>query len=273
MTESIWLRSMGRLRDLLLSLFEQCKGFIDSVSETNYCDWTATQVRRDHHVDFDTLAFRQNRVCRQFDLNSAIVDPECRNAIKVNERCELRGSRAVRSVAPNVIHGCDASHAIFTINACAAEDIELATNHDCFSMLAPDAKRFNEIVREQFVRLHERDLLGEIRNSAEKAGATNLPPVPRRGKASPQRRFKSQSLRFLTTQPTTTNRRCSSGHRASMSFEMRKKDDAIQIEFVCPKSLAEELDRLAADQFCSRSAVLRRLVAEAAGRMPGRASA
>jgi metal-responsive CopG/Arc/MetJ family transcriptional regulator len=42
---------------------------------------------------------------------------------------------------------------------------------------------------------------------------------------------------------------------------------------VCPKSLAEELDRLAADQFCSRSAVLRRLVAEAAGRMPGRASA
>jgi metal-responsive CopG/Arc/MetJ family transcriptional regulator len=48
---------------------------------------------------------------------------------------------------------------------------------------------------------------------------------------------------------------------------MRKNDDAIQIEFVCPKSLAEELDRLAADQFCSRSAILRRLVAEAAGRM------
>jgi metal-responsive CopG/Arc/MetJ family transcriptional regulator len=49
---------------------------------------------------------------------------------------------------------------------------------------------------------------------------------------------------------------------------MRKNDHAVQIEFVCPKSLAEELDRLAQDQFCSRSAILRRLIAEASNRAP-----
>jgi hypothetical protein len=73
MAESM-LRSWEWLRDLLLSLLEQRKDFIDSFSESDYCGWTATQVRRDHHVDFDTLALRQKRVCSQFDLNSAVVN-------------------------------------------------------------------------------------------------------------------------------------------------------------------------------------------------------
>jgi DNA-directed RNA polymerase len=88
---------------------------------------------------------------------------------------------AMRGVSPNFVHACDASLAVFTINACAAEDIEVATNHDCFSMLACDAPRVREIVREQFVRLHEPNLLEQIRDSAAQAGAENLPPVPDRG--------------------------------------------------------------------------------------------
>jgi hypothetical protein len=91
-TESIWLRSLGRLRDLLLSLLEQRKGFIDDLSETACCGWTATQVRRYHDVDFDAFALWQNRVCRQFDLNSANANAECRDAVEVNEGCELGAS-------------------------------------------------------------------------------------------------------------------------------------------------------------------------------------
>src|SRR5438094_5174912 len=91
--DSIWLRSMGRLRDLLLSLFEHRKGLIEGFSESDCCSGTATQVRCDHDVDLDTFAFWQKRVCRQLDLNSAVVNAECRNAIEVNERCERGASR------------------------------------------------------------------------------------------------------------------------------------------------------------------------------------
>jgi hypothetical protein len=84
---------VGRLRDLLLSLFEQRKDFIESFSEKDCSGWTATQVRRDHDVDFDALAFRQKRVCRQLDLNRAIVNAECRSAIEVNKGCEIGASR------------------------------------------------------------------------------------------------------------------------------------------------------------------------------------
>jgi DNA-directed RNA polymerase len=130
---------------------------------------------------------------------------------------ETDRKRAVRSVAPNVIHSCDASHAIFTINACAAEDIEVATNHDCFSMLAPDAKRFNEIVREQFVRLHERDLLGEIRAALRRRAlpncllfqdAASFPSVP----------FWEPSTSFPSHPAHHNTDGCPLGHRASMEF-------------------------------------------------------
>jgi hypothetical protein len=92
-SESIWLRSLGRVRDLLLFLLEQRKGFIDSLSETTCCSRTATQVRRHHYLDLDTLAVRQNRVGRQFNLNSVITNAECRNAIEVNEGCGFGASR------------------------------------------------------------------------------------------------------------------------------------------------------------------------------------
>jgi len=89
---------------------------------------------------------------------------------------------AVRAIAANVIHACDASHAVLTILACAAEKIELATNHDCFSMLACDADRFNEIVRQQFVKMYgENDILEQIHRSATDDGAVGLPPIPQRG--------------------------------------------------------------------------------------------
>jgi metal-responsive CopG/Arc/MetJ family transcriptional regulator len=45
---------------------------------------------------------------------------------------------------------------------------------------------------------------------------------------------------------------------------MKKNDHNIEIQFVCPKPLAEALDRLAKANYSSRSAVLRRLLAQAA---------
>src|SRR5262249_47536165 len=102
--------------------------------------------------------------------------------VTIGDLDEIDRDKAPLAVAANVVHACDASHAVLTILACAAEKIELATNHDCFSMLACDADKFNEIVREQFVKIYEEnDVLEQIHRSATDDGAANLPSIPERG--------------------------------------------------------------------------------------------
>jgi DNA-directed RNA polymerase len=51
------------------------------------------------------------------------------------------------------------------------------------SVALPCAKRFNEIIREQFVRLYERDLLAEVWKSAKRdlPRGLELPPLRERG--------------------------------------------------------------------------------------------
>jgi DNA-directed RNA polymerase len=101
----------------------------------------------------------------------------------VGDKDTVDRDSARRGVAPNFVHALDAALAVLVINACAAKGIEIATNHDCFSFLACDADQVNKIVREQFVKMfEEHDVLQEIRDSAEQAGATDLPPVPEKGK-------------------------------------------------------------------------------------------
>jgi Autographiviridae RNA polymerase len=103
--------------------------------------------------------------------------------IAVGYTPEINPKEALNGVVPNVIHALDASLMLMTAAACAAEDIELATVHDCFGCLATNARRMNEIVREQFVKLYsEHDVLAEIRDSAERDGAKNLPDLPQRGR-------------------------------------------------------------------------------------------
>lgn len=62
--------------------------------------------------------------------------------------------RASRSAAPNFVHSMDAAHLIRVVNAAAVEGIEALTVHDSFACLAPDAHRFNKIIRTQLSMLY-----------------------------------------------------------------------------------------------------------------------
>jgi DNA-directed RNA polymerase len=68
----------------------------------------------------------------------------------------VRLKKAIRSAAPNFVHSMDASHLIRVVNAAAEEDINVVTVHDSFSCLAPDAERFNKIIRTQLCMLYLR---------------------------------------------------------------------------------------------------------------------
>jgi Ribbon-helix-helix protein, copG family len=42
-----------------------------------------------------------------------------------------------------------------------------------------------------------------------------------------------------------------------------KSKDSVAIEFFCPRALADKLDRMAKDEYSSKAAILRRLIAKA----------
>ena len=87
----------------------------------------------------------------------------------VGDSDKIDKRKSTNSITANVVHSCDAAHLQLVALAAAKENIQLTTIHDCFGCLAPQAKRLNEILREQFARLHKRhNWLNAIRESAKK---------------------------------------------------------------------------------------------------------
>jgi DNA-directed RNA polymerase len=101
----------------------------------------------------------------------------------VDELPELDEDEAVKGIAPNFVHACDAAHLMLTVDAAVKEGITpIATVHDSFGCLPSHAERFRQIVLEQFVRLYrEHDVLAEVFEWARKElgpDAKQLPSGP-----------------------------------------------------------------------------------------------
>jgi Autographiviridae RNA polymerase len=61
---------------------------------------------------------------------------------------QINESKALDAAAPNLVHSLDASHLIRTVNSAVRDDIANSlTVHDSFACLAPQAVRFNQIIR------------------------------------------------------------------------------------------------------------------------------
>jgi DNA-directed RNA polymerase len=108
-----------------------------------------------------------------------------RNNLIVGETKDI-SSTAKTSITANFVHSSDACYLHAVANATAKEAIPLVTIHDCYGAIAPHARRSNEIVREQFVQLHEnynwleRALLSAKR-VLPKSVHHKLPELPKRG--------------------------------------------------------------------------------------------
>jgi DNA-directed RNA polymerase len=77
----------------------------------------------------------------------------------------LKG-KSKNGIAANFVHSLDAAHMQMVALKAAACGIPMVGVHDCFGCLAPHAERFNKIIREEFVELHQRDFLAEVLQSA-----------------------------------------------------------------------------------------------------------
>jgi len=86
-------RSWRWLCRLSLSPLEHFESFIECVTEGGSGSWTATQMGGHQYVNSDASAVRQDCIGGQLELNGSVVSAIGWNAIKINERCALGGSR------------------------------------------------------------------------------------------------------------------------------------------------------------------------------------
>jgi Autographiviridae RNA polymerase len=96
-------------------------------------------------------------------------------------------AKSASTIAPNFVHSHDAGHLLMTVDACVSEGItDIATVHDSFGCLPSRATRFNQIIREQFLKMYsEHDVLAELLESARAdltpANHHRLPELPAKG--------------------------------------------------------------------------------------------
>ncbi|CAG8626783.1 16410_t:CDS:1, partial [Acaulospora colombiana] len=65
---------------------------------------------------------------------------------------------------PNFIHSLDATHMLMTALMCKEKGLTFASVHDSYWTHACDVEVMNEVIREQFIKLHEQPIMENLRN-------------------------------------------------------------------------------------------------------------
>ena len=87
----------------------------------------------------------------------------------------------VRGGPPNLVHSLDADHMRSIAIRCESEGIPFLGVHDSAWAPAGHADRLNGIVREEFVLLHQDDLIADLRSQWEREYSVTLEDPPQRG--------------------------------------------------------------------------------------------
>ena len=74
----------------------------------------------------------------------------------------LRKWKQVRGLAPNFVHSVDASHMMRTAIECGKAGLDFASVHDSYRTHAASVSRMGEILRAEFVKMHEKPLLEDL---------------------------------------------------------------------------------------------------------------
>ena len=98
------------------------------------------------------------------------------------DRSAISKRQTVNAISPNVVHSLDAAHMFFTIDGMGAGGItEFCFIHDSYGTHATRVDDMNRILREQFVRIHDKPLLEGIKLEWETRYNVILGPLPPMG--------------------------------------------------------------------------------------------
>lgn len=99
----------------------------------------------------------------------------------VKER-KLAKKKQKNGIAPNFVHSIDAAHMAMVVLRLKEEGItDMHMIHDSFGVHACHTELLNRIVREEFVKIHERNLLQEFKEEVEEQLGVELEPYPTQG--------------------------------------------------------------------------------------------
>ncbi|KAJ2542943.1 DNA-directed RNA polymerase, partial [Coemansia sp. RSA 1933] len=78
---------------------------------------------------------------------------------------------------PNFVHSLDAAHMVLSAIQCKVAGLVFASVHDSYWTHACDIDKMNDILREQFVQLHECDIMVNLKSELEKRYAGHKMPI------------------------------------------------------------------------------------------------
>lgn len=105
--------------------------------------------------------------------------------IDPGEDVPVNKKKQVSAFAANYIHSLDATHCRMIARRCRAEGVTFAHVHDSFWTHAATVRHLDRIIREEFVKLHETNALGRLRDQFVKLyPGIKFPQVPDRGRFS-----------------------------------------------------------------------------------------
>ena len=160
-----------------------------------YKDWLKSAAKiiatGDKHVYWTTptgfFVKQEYFPMENFTVESRVKTPDSTARVKSStmpciDRSVVDKRRTVNAVSPNIIHSLDAAHMFFAIEGMGAEGIiEFCFIHDSYGTHATRVDDMNRILREQFVRIHDKPLLEGIKLEWETRYNIILGPLPPMG--------------------------------------------------------------------------------------------
>jgi DNA-directed RNA polymerase len=100
----------------------------------------------------------------------------------VSESLPVSKQRQKTAFPPNFIHSLDATHMLMTAKECGANGLDFSAVHDSYWTQAGSIDEMNEILRNQFVKLYEDEILEDFAKSLKILyPGVDFPDVPNRG--------------------------------------------------------------------------------------------
>jgi len=100
----------------------------------------------------------------------------------VSEDLPINKNKQKSAFPPNFVHSLDSTHLMYTALECSKEGIVFAAVHDSYWTHAGTIERMNELLRDQFVRLHSQPLLENLKRSFERRFPDIVfPEIPKGG--------------------------------------------------------------------------------------------
>ncbi|CCH62285.1 hypothetical protein TBLA_0G03490 [Henningerozyma blattae CBS 6284] len=149
-------------------------------------DWLgecSKRISRAIRLDVDSKSFRNGNkpdfmssVIWTTPLGLPIVQPyrdESKKQIKTNLQTifiadplavnPVNARRQKSGFPPNFIHSLDASHMLLSATKCGEHGLDFASVHDSYWTHACDVDKMNYLLREEFIKLHEVDLIERLK--------------------------------------------------------------------------------------------------------------